>query len=304
LRDDDSNIDNDLENICLYHNSTKVTCVDKTDTKYVTFNFENPILIKDGNTERFIVKADVVAGASDTIKLYLDNVLDVTLTASRNMYAKVADATNNNGTIVSSLLTAANQVTIQAGQVVITSEDPVNTDVLKDKDNIVFGTFTVKANAGKDLYIDKVAYKLTLTDPNTNSDLVNTLENVELYDVTHSINYDTDSADPAAGVDSYEYNFKDLDITLKDGESITFQIRADTKKSATAGHSITAEISTITNTADGNGYIVIKENADDKQVTDITPSSISFKKVDIVAPSIAINKLTQSTSYDAVIGAK
>jgi hypothetical protein len=50
----------DLSNLILYNNGKELAKVANMTSKYVTFKFNTPVTIKDGNTEKFVVKADIV----------------------------------------------------------------------------------------------------------------------------------------------------------------------------------------------------------------------------------------------------
>jgi len=285
FKDDSSNIDTDVENLTMYFNNESVAVVPTVDGKYVTFNFATPITIAEDKTEKFIIKGDIVAGASDTIDLFIDNVLDVTVKSPKNEYATVVVATN---------IAATAALTIQAGQVTIIDTDPVSTTVLDNKNNVVFGTFEVNATSGKDLYIDKITYNLAVDT----GFLTGVVENVELYDATNGVSYDPDTTVTASA--NQDFTFSDLDLALADGSSVELQIRADIVNNATANAKITASITNIDWNTTSN--LVIKESADDKQVWDIIPSSISFKNVEIVNADMSINALVQSPTATKVIG--
>ena len=279
FKDASSNIDTDVENFTLYNNGQAISTVASVDGKYVTFNLDTPFTIKEDKTEKFVVKGDIVAGAADTIDLYIDNVLDVTVKSPKNEYATVVEN-----------LVSGSPLTIQAGQVTIIDTDPENDTVLDNKDNVVFGTFKVKATTGKDLYIDSVAYNLAVSTGVLNADL----ENVELYDATNGVSYDPTT--PVWANANQTFSFTDLDIPVANGGEVEFQIRADVKNGATAWHKITATVNVATN-------VVVKEALDDKPVTDKIPSSISFDSVEIVAADMAINPLVESDT-SKVIGSK
>jgi len=277
IKDNESNIDSDVSNIALYHNGVAVATVSSVDGKYVTFDLANPVVIAQDKTEKFVVKADITDGANDKINLYIDNTLDVDATASRNGNASI---TNN--------LAASNSVTIQAGQVTIIDTDPVNTDVLDNKDNVVFGKMTVTANAGKDLYVDSLKYTLANTIAHN---LDTDLENVELYDATNNVTYDTDTTSFSA--QTKKFVFTDLDIKIPNGSNVTLEIRADIKKDANTSDKIHASV-------DVANDVVIKENTDDKTVTDVVPSAISFKNIEIVGADMTINSLVQSNTNSVI----
>jgi len=280
FKDDSSNIDTDVENLTMYYNNEAVAVVPSVDSKYVTFNFASPIVIKEDKTEKFVIKGDIVAGASDTINLFIDNVLDVTVKSPKNEYATVVEN-------LDAITVLADIPTIQAGQVTIIDTDPASTTVLDNKNNVVFGTFEVNATSGKDLYIDKVIYNLADDAGSLSADL----ENVELYDATNGVSYDPDTT--VGAVANQDFTFSDLDIALADGSSIEFQIRADIVNGATPNAKITATVDVANN-------VVIKEAADDKVVTDKIPSSITFKNVEIVNADMSINTLVQSDTTKVI----
>ena len=107
-------------------------------------------------------------------------------------------------------------------------------------------------------------------------------ENVELYDASYGIIYELDNLD---AVDDSEdpYGDLDLNIGLIAGGTHTFVLRADTL--ATIANFDTCTITPSMTVAEsvgpeGDGVMRIVETEDDTVVTDITPSSLTWKKLE------------------------
>jgi len=64
--------------------------------------------------------------------------------------------------------------------------DPTVTKVREDKKDIILGKFTIVNNAGSNLELQKYGVKLVSSSAN----LVDLLENVELYDETNGTVYE------------------------------------------------------------------------------------------------------------------
>lgn len=59
---EDGTIDesNELANLKLYADGTEVASIERTSSKYVSFNLTSPLFVKSGKTVSFTVKADIV----------------------------------------------------------------------------------------------------------------------------------------------------------------------------------------------------------------------------------------------------
>ncbi|MFZ2151084.1 MAG: S-layer homology domain-containing protein [Candidatus Absconditicoccaceae bacterium] len=272
-----------LENFALYMGTEKLDTVASISDKYLTFNFDE-ITITDGNNKKFTVEADIIGGASDTIDFELENDLDITAVGTQYGYgAQVTGRT--------SFTPAA--ITVDAGEVTMSYADPTSTEVRKDKDNVELGRFTIASAAGKDLEIQEI--KVVIEDQSTGPVNVSTLlENVELYDVKAGTIYDLVSAGAATSE-----TFQDTDVTIPVGTSKTFAIRVDTKDIDLGNAKFVAKLVNLGAT-NNTESLDIRETSDDTQVTDITPSAITFKAVTAQQSSASVSTIVMSDTTSVI----
>lgn len=285
---EDGTIDENTElaNVALYYNGAEVAKVASMASKYVTFKLTTPVVIKDGKTEKFVVKADIVGGAADTINFTLDNDLDVTASASKYGYVTVAGSVNTTA------------LTVEAGEVTLSAIDPTVTDVREDKDDVILGKVKVVTKGA--LELSKVKFTVTSVAGNIN----NALENFELYDETNGVKYDL-----TATADNNHVLLTEDDLSVVINKDTTFVVRADTKASITAfdGFDFRLSMTLDTNsdsaiTATDVGF-VLKEMNDDELVTDVTPSTLTWKTISGQESSAAVSTIVMSDST-SVVGSK
>jgi len=275
----------ELSNVALYHDGEKVAEVASLTSKYVTFDLGDGVEIKEGKTEKFLVKADVIGWASKTVDFYLDNVLDVSATASKYGYVNAVNT---------DLTSGSTAVTVQAGEITISATDASNTDIRKDKNDVEFGRIKITANAGKDLELQELKVQFVNTDATSPDNISTLLENVELYDETNGTVYDLTA--PGTAGTTEKYTETSLTIAIANGAALDLIIRADTKDtSAVTGAKLTASI-------DVANDVKIVELEDDTEVDDKIPAAISFKTITGVASSVTLNNVAMSSTKSAVIG--
>lgn len=300
---EDGSIDEttELANVKLYADGTEVASVETLSSKYVTFNLSSPLFVKSGKTISFVVKADIVGGAGDYIRLYMDKDLDLSATGSKNGYIQVTNG------IDSTTLSNTYDVDVLAGALSVVTVEPTVTELRKDKDDNVLGTFKITSNAGKGLELQK--FKTTITEvaslatidgvAGSSSSEDYALENVELYNPATQEIFDLDCT--RSGKDAV-CSSTSLNIALSNGSTTELQLRADTMNVDLAGYKFRASVSNIGTVSAADFYVV--ETSDDKQVTDITPSSITFKTLEVKTSGVTVNNLTMSLAKSAVIGSK
>jgi len=104
------------------------------------------------------------------------------------------------------------------------------------------------------------------------------------------------------------FSENDLWISLRDWETTTFAIRVDTKdddninwaKFNVSIPNIWTDSSTNASVC-SNWRLCIKETQDDKYITDITPSSISFNNIEWQTSSVTLTNLSLSTDKSVVV---
>ncbi len=286
FRADNSNASDDLANFKVYLGSSEVASAAAMNDKYVTFTFGNGLTIAKNKIEKFTVKADVVGGASDIIKFYVDKSLDVTANGTKYGYGAAVDI------LSADAAGELGSITIQAGELALVDVDAPADKIRENKDDVVFGSVKVTNVAGKNLELQDFGVKIVVTwapyfDANndniqnggelTVTKISDILENVELYNVDSGASYEIDT-DTSAGLTKV-YSDTDLGINLPAGTA-TFQIRADVKENLGGFDATKFNLTLTTGTLSAvTGGFKVVETADDTVVSDITPSSLSWKTV-------------------------
>lgn len=277
--------DTDLVNFTLTIDGKSVASTANTVGGYVTFNLVDPYTIADGKTVEFKVLTDIIGGAGDTVMFTIEKPLDITARGSK--YAGIDIAINDD--------TELQTVTVQAWEVTLIAIDPTVTEVRKDKDDVVLWTIKIESKAGKALELDK--FRVTIDRTSGTAALSGILEQVELYDSTNGGTYDLPCSVSSA---SQLVCGDDINVTIPDTGSITFVVRADTLNTdLVAGTSFRAQV----RYGSSNGF-VIKETTDDKVVSDVSPSTLTFKTINGQTAGATLSVIPTTTTRNAVIGSK
>lgn len=292
FKSDSSDAEEDLANFVLLNNTKEVAATASMNWKYLTFDLGNGLTIGEDKTEKFTVRADVVAWAGDIFGFAVDKKLDVTAEGTKYGYGAAIT--------VSEGVRLGNQITIQAWELTLVDIDAPSDKVREDKDNVTLGTVKVTNVSGGNLELQKFWVLATLTAGSAFVDdgagaggvagdgiqngteaavtLATIFENFELV-ADNGAAYELDLVGNV-------YQDTDLNITLPQGTT-EFLFRADTKKSIvnfdTASVVFTLDASLNAGKTDDanltNGSFLVVELEDDKPVSDLTPSSLSWKKV-------------------------
>jgi hypothetical protein len=232
---EDGTIDETTEmaNIKLYADGTEIASIEKTTSKYFSFNLATPLFVKSGKTINFVVKADITGGAGDLVRLFVDKDLDVSATGTKNGYISITNG------IDSTTVGTTYDVDVLAGALSLVTVEPTITELRKDKDDNILGTIKITSNAGKSLEIQK--FKTTLTEiaalvgidgvAGNTAGKVYALENVELYNPATQEIFDLDCV--ASGKDGV-CSSTSLNIALVNGSTTELQLRADTTNNTLA----------------------------------------------------------------------
>ena len=276
--------DDDFENLTLTVGGTVVATADSISAKYVGFVFDEPFLIARNRIEKFQVKADIIDGASRTIKLKLDNAADIEAIGDYYGYsAKIAGAFT--GVAVS----------IDAGAVTVVKTNALSDKIRVDKNNVELGTLAVKSNSGQDLEMSTL--KLVVT-----ADLVGSFANTdnwEIYNKTNNTTYDltVDTTDVRTAGAVKVYSNETMDLRLAQGVTNELVVRMDTLSTAVNGNWFEVKLDDA-----AAGDMLLKELGNDVIVTDITPNSVSLKKVTVEIPVLTFSTNALSAAYSAVVG--
>ena len=258
-----------LENFTLTVDWEVIATVASIEDKYLTFNFD-AFLLEDDKNETFTVKADVMGGAGETVVFDLDNVIDVTATASK--YNAVS--------VVRALWDTSESVNVDAGELTLYAIDAETDEIREDKDNVVLGQVKIVNVAGQNLELLNVGFDLELTNALGGEGLQDYIDNVEFE--ANGTSYELDADGTGTIVN---YSDTDLDIVLPQGTTI-ITVRADTLEGLEEGAKISMDL-----TVD-NANFYVEETEDDVQVTEISPSALSFDAVEVIHSAATISDET------------
>lgn len=236
--------------------------------KYVTFNLDTPVVIKDGKTTTFTVQADILGGAGDDIKFVLDADGDIVASASK--YTGVNVVNNYAGT----------EVDVEAGELTLYAIDATKDEVRDDTDNVVLGQLKLVNVAGQNLELKNLGVALETTY----SGVLSVLENVQL--LVNGSSYDLD-ADTSVTTDTgVTFSETDLDIVIPQGTTV-FTVIADTLDDLRDGETVSMTLD-----ATATATFKVEETDDDTVVDDVTPSSLSWDDVEISQPEATVSKVS------------
>jgi len=267
--------EDDLMNFELYYGNDLVASTSFMKDDYLTFDLGDGIVIEEDKTEDFTVKADIVEGAGDTIGFSIDQALDVTAQSTKFGYGASVDLSTNN---VSSN-NAFGTFKIQAGELTLTEINSEIDKIREDKENVVLGKVKVTNVAGQNLELQRFGARLAVT-PGTSgvTQLSQVFEDIELYNEETGSSYEL----TLDGTDDLDAVFSDnnIDVVLPQGATV-WAIRADTVENITSFDQISVDVSFSTgDLSSTTGGFYVEETEDDTEVTDITPSSVSFNTID------------------------
>lgn len=294
----------ELANFELFIDGKSVSKVDAATGKYVSFVLDDALTLDSGKSATAVVKADIVGGPTKTIAFQVNSDLDVGAQDLKYGFGAQIDATSfnaaNDGT------SASKRVLVDAGAVTVVGVNATATDILKDKKDVILGTIKVTANAGKDLELQKVNVNIENTYATTGDDtnVSAVIENVELYDGSSIYDLtctDANGSELSHSGDAQNCVNSDLSINLADGKTAEFQIRADTKNVDLATTKLVAKLPVIGTATKSSSSFYIEETGDDNAVTDITPSTLTFKAVNGQVSGATASVISMSTT-NAVVG--
>ncbi len=284
----------ELENYRLLHNGTEVASVAMANGKYITFVLDGGLVIPEDQTEKFSVQADVVGGAGKTIAFKIDRKLDVRGEDTLYGYGTNVVITAVNDADGST--TGTNELgiqTVQAGEITLADIDAANDKIRANKTNVELGSINVTNVSGNNLELQKFGVDVTLSNVGSFAGgLAGTFENFEA--VINGTSYELLTT--AGSANTGTYGDTDLSIALPQGTT-TIVLRADTKQGLPGNMKVDISLTNIAS----QFYVV--ELGDDKQVTDLTPSSLSWKQLEVLTAT-ATASVTPTANATVVRGSK
>ena len=278
--------EDELMNYELVYDGAVVATAKSALGKYVTFNLGAGVVIAEDQTEKFAVRADIITGASKNINFTFDKKLDLTGVDQQYGYG------------VSVLGEGADfgLVAIDAGEITLVDLDAASDKIRSDKQNVELGTIKVTNVSGGSLELQKFGVAAVSTEDN----LGDILENFELE--VNGTSYELSATTLELAGNNAVFKDSDIEVSIPQGTT-TMVLRADTKANLKVGATVTLSLDTPTNDgADGVFYVV--ETEDDKVVNDLTPSSLTFKKLTVINAGASVSRVPLPATTTVVRGAK
>ncbi|MDP3043200.1 MAG: hypothetical protein Q8N21_02245 [bacterium] len=278
--------DDDFENMELYMDGVAVAKSTGISGRYATFTFSTPTKLLKNTVKRFVVKGDVVDGASKALTLKLDATSD--LSSKGDFYGYSAKVVNQ---------FTGSSVEIDAGTVTIEKVNAPTDKINKDTLNVEFGTFKITVNSGKNVELSRLLLTIDSVNDAGAGAAFAQIENLEVYNKTNNTTYDLAYV---SGAGSKIYSNTSMGLILQSGVTNELVVRADTKSTATDGD-YTVKIASAYTSASAQD-VTLKEVGNDTLLTDITPNSVSLKKVEVLIASVAFSRNALSAAFNAVVG--
>ena len=271
--------------------------------KYVTFDLGEGVTIDEGQTEKFSVLVDITAGVNEIIAFKIDKTLDVSAVGTKYGFGASVDITAVDAADgISGGTNDLGDLTVDAGELTLSDMDAPADKIRADKDEVELGSIKVTNVSGAALELQTFAVDVTVagtafidngvgvggianngtqdgTEPNATLDTV--FENFEVR--INGTAYELTVVNGAVLISSYS----DTDLTVTLPEGVTdMVISADTKENVSAGTTVALTVTNIGTT----GFKAV-ELDEETAVTDITPSSLSFKGLDFINAGGALSSV-------------
>ena len=285
-----------MDNIKLYADGTEIATGSYND-RYVTFTLTNYKII-EGDTVSFEVRGDIgVTSVGDWINLYIKNRADFTFVGQTfGFSAQIDDVSYLN-------LNAANdgiKTTLAAGAFTIDFDRSATTgtpakDVKAGDNDVILGTLLLESNSENvtvESIIDDGANTFEIQGLDLDTDGIDEIENLEMYDVSTGGVYDIAFT---ANATTTHLSLSMMDeISLTKGVARKFLIRADMSDSA--GHVIDngdtlkvhldSAAMTITGDVSGAPIVDITPASVDSAITTIKDASLTWTTVGLTNKTV------------------
>ncbi|NOS68062.1 MAG: hypothetical protein HOO67_06935 [Candidatus Peribacteraceae bacterium] len=242
--------DGDLTNLKLRRSDGTVltNTVETSVGDFMTFVFDPPFTVLEGDKLTMDIIADVIGGAGDTAKMHFEETSDIFAVGSLYGYGVNGQLYGSRIAIIAETSTLPATVTIDAGEFTIEIDGPSQQSYTRDQNeavlaNIIFTTGGERVNVRK-LFVaveGKTSTGATLASSGTSSyDAINeVLENVQLRNKATGRSIDavrlTDSgtSGQTASVGTYQiYRFDDFTVNGKE----TYELRVDFIDNGSGNH--------------------------------------------------------------------
>jgi len=233
-----------LKNFKLVVDGDTIATASKLSGKYLTFNIADGYAIKKSDKATFTVQADVTDGANDTIAFAVDSVQD---------FVVIGD-TYDVPMTVTGIPTTTKATTVSAGKVALAKVNTTAGDLVRNKDNVFLGAFTITNNADQSLNLVDLALNIAGSN--------GILDNVK-------VRLGSTTASPIDLTQSTN-DWSETDLGKAIGSKLTVYVYADTADNAAVETgSLKLSIKSIN----------IQETENDTTVNDVTPSTLTWSTI-------------------------
>jgi len=271
--------DEDLTNLVLKRGTEELATDAALSAKgYMEFVLATPYAFEDGDTKNFEVVADVAGESGDTVKIYLDEDMDLVAIGSDYGYGCAVTRTTYDGTTAD---TDSSDVTLEAGQITIAFNGPATSDVGLDTSDTVLLDFSITAQ----MFVTVKEMDVQFTG-NDLKDTVYTIQDLKIKNkdtgVTIQGPKELSAADSTTDDNDMTISFTE-DYDIQAGETLNLQITGDIQSSTYVATGTDWFKATI----DISGLEI--EDANRDTVTDIVPSGdIAGNTMSVVAASLTV----------------
>ena len=135
-----SDAEDNLANFELVYKNDVIASTAFMHDDYLTFEIEGGLVIEEDKNEDFLVRADIVEGASDEIQFRIDKALDVTAESTKFGFGAsvVISTIDSFDDSTSEDVNDLPRITIEAGELTITEIEPDFDEIREDKDNVYY----------------------------------------------------------------------------------------------------------------------------------------------------------------------
>jgi hypothetical protein len=261
-----------LSNLDLYRGSDLVATGVKSGS-YFNFTLNTPYDVAKGESVAFTIMGDVTgARDGDTANLNVRYNTDVQVMGKTYGYnLKPTAAVNTGSSMIDELSGTQKQaITVEAGQVTITANGPVTSNIAKNSNDVVLMNFTIAAQSAID--VEKVGIIVKDSDDSDDDDL----SNAEIVCGNTVMNEWADFTEAAAGTAVTDTSVWSINA----GETKTCQIRIDVEN--------TKGSDTISANLDVSNWI-FKDGGTGDTISDVVPSAdLVGNDMTVVASSLTV----------------
>lgn len=296
-----NDMEDNLDNIVLKYNNEVIAESNDIVDKYITFNFDEEFEVESSKVERFIIHWDIIEWAGDDIGFFVEEKLDIQWYYNNN-YSIQSDIS------VIDTEAEANTITIDAWELTLVDINAEYDEIKEDRNDVVIWELKVSNDSWENIELQEFGVKIVLTpwDAYITGNVIGSLKLAELFEKVELRNKDTgsryDLTLPTGTETSFVYSDDDLNINLNEWTT-NFEIIVDTAKNIEDFNTASIDISLTTwELSATTGWFYAVETTDDNPINDITPSSLSWGKIEW-SESSAKASLIPLTSITKVRGA-